>query len=456
MNPINHFSHFENRMREAGLPPVAIRTFGYYYEQLVAGETGLIPENSIEPVRDLPDAEALGDSHRATGQAALGKVVVIKLNGGLGTSMGMQKAKTLLQVKSELRFIDIIVRQTLHAGVPLVLMNSFATRRDSLEALNEYPALAESSIPLDFLQHKFPKVLQADLSPAESPQDPELAWNPPGHGDLYTALVTSGMLDTLLEAGLEYAFVSNGDNLGAVLDPDILGFIAAREIPFLMEVADRTRADRKGGHLAQRKSGGLVLRESAQCPPGAEDAFQDIQKYSYFNTNNLWIHLPTLQDLLHSRHEVMGLPLIRNAKTLDPRDPHSPPVYQLESAMGAAIELFDNAQALRVPRSRFSPVKTTDDLLAVRSDAFRLTKDYRVVLDAHHRPVVDLDKRYYRLIDELDHRFPHGAPSLRECLALEVSGDVHFGQDVIIRGKVVIRNPDEVAMHIADHTILEG
>src|SRR5438105_1204399 len=83
----------------------------------------------------------------------------------------------------------------------------------------------------------------------------ELEWCPPGHGDIYTALVTSGMLDALLDAGYEHAFVSNSDNLGAVLDPRILAWFAAERIPFLMEVADRTEADRKGGHIAQRPGG---------------------------------------------------------------------------------------------------------------------------------------------------------------------------------------------------------
>ncbi len=456
MTTSNRFSPFEKRMQAENLPPVAIRTFRHYYEKLVSGETGLIPEEAISPVESLPDAAALGDSHRIAGRDALARTVLIKLNGGLGTSMGMQQAKSLLEVKDGLRFIDIIARQAMHAGVPLVLMDSFATRQDTLAALKAYPALADSPIPLDFLQHKFPKVLQADLSPADSPEDPELAWNPPGHGDLYTALVTSGMLSTLLEAEIEYAFVSNGDNLGAVLDPDILGFFAVNQLPFLMEVADRTPADRKGGHLARRDDGRLILRESAQCPPGEEDAFQDIQRYAYFNTNSLWVNLPALKNKLESQDGVLGLPLIRNAKTLDPRDPESPPVYQLESAMGAAIALFEGAQALRVPRARFSPVKTTDDLLAVRSDAFRLTEDFRVVLDAPRRPVVELDPGHYRLIDDLERSFPQGPPSLRACKHFRVEGDVRFGAGVTVQGSVTIRNLDEGPLHIEDGAILEG
>ncbi len=105
------------------------------------------------------------------------------------------------------------------------------------------------------------------MAPAYWPESPAKEWNPPGHGDLYAAISTSGTLDQLLEGGYEYAFVSNSDNLGAVLDTEILGYFAEERLPFLMEVAHRTRADRKGGHLAQLENGQLILRELAQCPP---------------------------------------------------------------------------------------------------------------------------------------------------------------------------------------------
>ncbi len=182
--------------------------------------------------------------------------------------------------------------------------------------------------------------------------------------------------------GYRYAFTSNVDNLGATIEPAILGYFVAQGLPFMMEVADRTEADQKGGHLARRAATGrLLLRETAQCPPSDTEAFQDITRHRYFNTNNLWINLDALADLLARSEDGVALPLIRNSKTVDPRDPDSPPVYQLETAMGAAIELFDGAGAIRVPRSRFAPVKTTDDLLGVRSDAYlsdrRLARDAR-------------------------------------------------------------------------------
>jgi UTP--glucose-1-phosphate uridylyltransferase len=452
------FRPFAERMEAQGLPEIVIRTFKHYYEQLAQGQTGMMPERDIRPIGSLPDLEQLPAALAETGRGALSKTVLLKLNGGLGTGMGLEKAKSLLTVREGLTFLDIIARQALHARVPLVLMNSFATRDDSLQALAKYPEL-QGEIPLDFLQHKVPKVLQDGLRPADWPADRELEWCPPGHGDIYTALVTSGLLDRLLEHGYEVAFVSNADNLGAVLNPLVLGYFVANKLSFLMEVADRTPADRKGGHLAQWLSDGrLVLRESAQCPDADMDAFQDIELHPYFNTNNLWIHLPSVKRLLAKKDGVLGLPMIRNSKTLDPRDLSTPRVYQLETAMGAAISSFEDAGALRVPRTRFAPVKTCDDLLGVRSDAYVLTDDWRVVLNPERRygvPVISLDSKYYKLIDKMEARFPYGPPSLIGCESLTVKGDVRFGREVVCRGAVEVVNEGPEPKQV-ENTLLSG
>ncbi len=451
------FAPFAQRMIEAGLPPIFIDNFAYYYDRLCQGDEGLISEADIMPVRNVPNAENLNFRTAEVGSEAMHRTVIIKLNGGLGTSMGLREAKSLLVVKDDLTFLDIIARQAVDAEVPLVLMNSFATDEDSLKLLSEYPELNDG-LPLSFLQNKEPKVVQADLSPVNWPDDPELEWCPPGHGDIYTALVTSGMLDHLLTRGVDYAFVSNADNLGAVLDPAILGFFVQSGAPFLMEVADRTPADRKGGHLAQQADGRLILRELAQCPADDVAAFQDIDRYRYFNTNNLWLHLPTLKRILIERNYRLKLPLILNSKNVDPRDLKSTPVYQLETAMGSAISVFDGAQAIRVPRSRFAPVKRTDDLLAIRSDAYVLTPDYRVVLAPERNdmpPDVSLDVDYYRLVAQLDERFAAGTPSLVDCGRLEIKGDFSFGQVVVVRGDVVLVNPGPDQRRVPDGTVLE-
>jgi UTP--glucose-1-phosphate uridylyltransferase len=263
------------------------------------------------------------------------------------------------------------------------------------------------------------------------------------------------MLDALVAEGIMYLFVSNSDNLGATMDLQLLQHFATSGAPFMMEVCQRTAADKKGGHLARRKadgacwgrgseidglhmqqtpgwhrtggagsgarlargrqiwrsvppirmprpSGKLMLRESAMCPDDDEASFEDIEKHSYFNTNNLWVNLPALKvcvekedpthpwaasfliaTLAHTRLTtqatleasggVLALPLIKNKKTVAPRDATSPAVFQLETAMGSAIECFEGATAVVVPRNRFAPVKTTNDLFVLRSDVYTIT-----------------------------------------------------------------------------------
>jgi UTP--glucose-1-phosphate uridylyltransferase len=452
-------------MRADGVAEIAVDTFAHYFERLRAGDTGALAEAEIEPVAELPDADELPDDEEGA-RAALGKTVVIKLNGGLGTSMGMTAPKSLLEVKDGLTFLDITVRQILDlrertgARLPLVLMNSFATRDASLAALAPYDALPVAGVPADFVQSKAPKLAADDLAPASWPADPALEWAPPGHGDLYPSLQSSGMLQALLDAGYEYAFVANVDNLGAVMEPRILAWLARKRIPFLMEVADRTEADRKGGHLARRPDGGLVLREIAQTPDADVDAFQDIARHRFFNTNTLWIDLRALGAVLEERGGVLGLPMIVNRKTVDPGDSGSPPVFQLETAMGAAIDVFDGARAIRVPRTRFAPVKTTNDLLALRSDAYVLHDDGRVALAPERSgggaPLVDLDPEHFKLVRDFDARFAAGAPSLVACERLAVRGDVAFGARVVVRGTVTVQQGGSGQRRIEDGAVREG
>ena len=457
---VEAFTPIAEKMRREGLPEIVIRNFQHYYVLLRSGETGLIPEADIQPVDALPDADAFvrDPALVAAGEAAMKEAVAIKLNGGLGTSMGLNRAKSLLTVKNDYTFLDIIARQAIQLGAPLVFMNSFSTREDTLAALAPYPELQRNDIPLDFVQNKVPKLTQADLTPVTWSPNPALEWCPPGHGDIYVALITSGMLDALLDAGYRYAFVSNADNLGAVMDAAILGYFAANDLPFMMEAADRTESDRKGGHLARRDDGQLILRESAQCPDEDKAAFEDVNRHRYFNTNNLWINLPALKRLMAEKGNVLGLPMIRNAKTVDPRDPDSTPVYQLETAMGSAIGVFPGSDAVRVSRSRFAPIKTTNDLLAVRSDAYVLTDDYRVVLDPSREqpPFIQLDSAYYKLIDAMETRFPKGAPSLIRCRSLIVEGDIHFGRDIVIEGDVHLVNETGAPLVVEDGSQLVG
>jgi UDP-N-acetylglucosamine pyrophosphorylase len=443
---MSSFAEFETKMRAAGLSDACIHAFRHNYNALVAGETGQIPEASIQPVTSLPFFDDVIGS--VTPDAALlAQTVVVKLNGGLGTSMGLESPKSLLPVKDGLTFLDLIVKQILHLRethqTPLrfLLMNSFSTSAATLAALAKHPQLGEPKA-LELMQNFVPKVDLATSRPATWSANPQLEWCPPGHGDIFPALVGSGWLDRLLAQGVKYLFVSNSDNLGASLDARLLGWFAASDQPFLMEVCERTAADRKGGHLARRGSQ-LLLRESAQCPAADEAAFQDITRHRFFNTNNLWVRLDKLAEVLKQHGGLIPLPLIKNVKTLDPRDAKSPKVAQLETAMGAAIECFPDAGAIVVPRSRFAPVKTCADLLAVRSDAYEITPDWRIELRAERAgqpPALDLDNAHYKLVDQLDAALNGGVPSLRSCQSLTVKGAVAFNAGNIFKGNVTVTN----------------
>ncbi|EIE22492.1 UDP-glucose pyrophosphorylase [Coccomyxa subellipsoidea C-169] len=459
---------FEEKMKAEGLSQAAIDAFRLNYEQLVAGVTGLVPEKEIEAIEELPRLADLRSKSVGDIKGLLAKTAVLKLNGGLGTSMGLAKAKSLLEVKDGKTFLDLIADQIEYtrtkfgSKVRFVLMNSFSTSDDTKEYLSKSHADLINEPDVELVQNKSPKVDAKTLKPATFPEDPEQEWCPPGHGDIYPSLLGSGMLDRLVDAGIEYVFVSNSDNLGATLDVDLLAYFAETKKSFIMEVAERTAADKKGGHLARRLADGrLMLRESAMCPDDDKAAFEDISKHKFFNTNNLWVNLPKLKAKLEASNGVLQLPLIKNKKTVNPRDSSSPPVFQLETAMGSAIECFDDSGAVVVPRERFAPVKTTNDLFSLRSDAFKasaltcyfaqgqgtahqsssknVTEAHTVVLAAPKGPLVKLDDKHYKLVDKMD-ALTDAVPSLVHATSLTVRGPVRFVKGTSIAGDVLISN----------------
>ncbi|MGL4176352.1 MAG: UTP--glucose-1-phosphate uridylyltransferase [Dermatophilaceae bacterium] len=446
-------------MRDAGVSELAISVFAAFHEQLRSSATGFVPESTIDPLGRVPHLRDVRVDDAAL-RDALDHTVVVKLNGGLGTSMGISGPKTALEVRDGRTFLDVIAEQVLalrrrhDVRTPLVLMNSFRTRERSLQILGAHHGLAVDGLPLDFLQSKEPKLRADDLSPVRWPADPDLEWCPPGHGDVYVSLRTSGLLDALRERGYRHLFLSNADNLGATCDGTIPAWMTAERVPYVAEVSARTVNDRKGGHLAvRRRDGRIILRDNANIAPGEDEFFQDVERHRYFHTNNLWVDLEALSARLDERAGVLGLPVIVNRKTVDPTDPASTPVIQVESAMGAAIELFDGSRAVEVDRSRFRPVKTTNELFLIRSDIYRLGEDARVesTID-HSEPLVDLGA-HYRFVADFDARFPHGVPSIRGCRSFRVEADVTFGAGVVCRGDVVVTGD---ARTIPDHAVLDG
>jgi UTP--glucose-1-phosphate uridylyltransferase len=437
------------KLEKAGAHPMELAAFRRRLAQLAAPGVGTLPGDELSPVEPLPRLDDLPEPDEATTRAVLDRLAVVKLNGGLGTSMGLDGPKSTLEIKPGRSFLDVIAIQTLAlrrstgARLPLLLMDSPTTRPPSLARLRAHDGLDDQPLPLDFLQGIEPKLDAATHEPVEWPADPQLEWCPPGHGDIYTALAASGIAETLLSAGVRWCFVSNADNLGARPDPRIAAWLAEHEVPFLLEVVRGTESDRKGGHLAMR-DGKLVLRESAQVPDG-DPSFGDLTRWHYFNTNNIWFDLQAITALQEADPAAPELPLIVNRKTVDPTDKSSTKVLQLETAMGAAVSTIDGAGALEVPRTRFAPVKTTDDLLVARSDLWELRDDGAMVPHFDGTPpVVSLDKAHFGMLRDFEARFPAGAPSLVGAERLEVRGDVTFTGPVTVRGSVTVDGPREV------------
>lgn len=453
------FAPFESKMRRAGLPTPARRAFQRAYQALCAGAPR--PHGAdFTPLPAPARSAELSPETARIGREALPRCAALKLNGGIATSMKLSRAKILLPWRDGLRFLDLVVlcfarlRESFGVSFPLVWMNSFRTREDTLAALAEHPPLS-APLPVDFTQHKIPRVRADDFSPFEWPPDPGQEWCPPGHGDLYVALYASGMLDALTAAGFRYLFVSNADNMGAVPDPALLGSLVESGAPFVMEVCARRKDDAKGGHLLRAPDGALALRELAQCSEHELADFQDIRRHSFFNTNNLWIDLEALAAALEEGEGVLELPVIRNRKR--PAE-GAPWVLQLETAAGAAISCFPDARVIETPRTRFMPMKTADQLLALRSDAFCLDEAQRLVPTpggCGGELEVDLGEAFDSEA-QLSARMPQGPPSLLECRRLVVRGDVHFGRGVRIVGDVHISAPPGKTLHIEDHALLKN
>lgn len=436
-------------MEADGASAQAQEVFAHYYQVLKSGRATTIEERDIVPFTDPLDGSELKytDEER---RATLAKTVLIRLNGGLGTSMGLQGPKTLITVRDQKNFLDICALQVLSdrerydVDLPLIFMNSYSTDAPTLEYVRRYPTLPVNGLPLSFLQSREPRLVAQTLEPLILEDNADAQWCPPGHGDIYPSLQSSGLLDLLLERGYRYAQVANGDNLGAALDADLATWFAGTGDAFAMEVCRRTPNDRKGGHLARSKeTGQLVLRELAQTPQADVEDFQDIDLHRYFNTNTIWLDLVAVRDLLNQRGAALGLPLIRNTKMIPLHDGTKVEVVQIETAMGAAIEVFEGACAVEVSRSRFLPVKTTNELLLVRSDLYNLDDEGRLVATTSNTPPIVLNPGYYGEFNDFEDRIPT-APSLKAAHSLTVDGDWYFQPGARVVGDVFLGDPGGV------------
>lgn len=437
-------------MRSEGLSEAFIADFLWKVNLVREGETGIVDWSSVgdlDPSKDELTFEEIQKNYPLN-KTSLSKLVVIKLNGGLGTSMGLEKAKSLIPIKGGQSFLAVIakqieyIRSTYGVEVPLLFMDSYNTQEDSQVELKKVGF--HQKVGSTFLQHKVPRLVRETLEPLTASSSKE-EWCPPGHGDIYFTLLETGLLDELIEQGFEVAFLSNGDNLGATVDPHIVEFFLKENLDFAMEMTPKTLADKKGGAIYRKTVGGKFLHfellETAQVPKENEHEFSGLGKFRTFSTNNLWINLKSLKQRLKEGN--FQLSLIVNPKKVADKE-----IYQLETAMGSAVGKFPKFKGIIIPRDRFAPVKKTEDYLIRRSDAYTLNKDYSLTMDEKRKKagigemLVELDEVFYKKIGDFDGLFSI-YPSLVYCESLRVEGKVFFDAPLECRGKVSIIGPKD-------------
>ena len=400
----------------------------------------IIPYDKLAPVSDK-DKNTL-----------LSKLAVCKLNGGLGTSMGCVGPKSAIEIKNGKSFLDIIVdqihclNQKYNCNVPLILMNSFNTDLDTKKIIHKYSDILSIQT---FRQNQYPRLRKDSMLPMSPLKFGDQASYPPGHGDFYSSINESGILDQLIADGIEYLFVANADNLGASVDLKILNLMYTSQTPFIMEATDRTRADVKGGTLVHTPDHTLSLLEIAQVSEEHLEEFKSIKKFKIFNTNNIWLNLKSLKEKIE--HQALTLNVIVNTKIVE----HLP-IIQLETAIGSAISSFEKSLSVNVPRDRFLPVKKTDDLLLVQSNLF-LIKDGVLVRNPDRQfnglPLIRLGENF-KTVEEYSRRF-QTIPDILELDLLTVVGDVYFGKRNILRGNVILVC-ERGELHMPDNSIVEN
>ena len=333
----------------------------------------------------------MNDHDPSSAKDVLNKVAVLKLNGGLGTTMGCLGPKSAIEVRGDQTFLDLAIQQIEHLNdkhgsqVELTLMNSFNTHEDTRKIIGKYET-HPICVHL-FNQSRYPRFYKESKHPCpKRMNDDKSMWYPPGHGDIYEALVKSGLVDKFIAEGKEVIFVSNVDNLGANVDLKIAEHMLKNGNEFIMELTDKTRSDIKGGTLISYE-GKARLLEVAQVPSDKVEEFKSIKKFKIFNTNNFWLNLRAVKRVVEAGI-LKNMDVIVNPKV----DSEGRAVVQLERAAGAAMQFFDNAIGINVPRTRFIPVKTTADLFVVQSNLYEVQEGVLKVVPQRTFPTVPLVK----------------------------------------------------------------
>lgn len=425
-----------------------VGTFIYHYLRYLSGDTGKLKWDELQMLTpdDLAYRDRLDSTHQALGVASASSVGILKLNGGLGTTMGCTGAKSGIQIFLDKTFLDIIADQVLRlreqfsAPFPLILMNSFNTAVETKAILSpriEY---------IELIQHEFPRINDETKLPFQHSSDPIQNWAPPGHGDVILSLITSGVAETLVRAGTHYLMLSNADNLGPTFDPSILGYMISQNLDFLIEATPKTAMDTKGGTLV-KSEGKFCLLERNQIDEEHIPFFEDPKLCSIFNTNTLWIYLPAL--LSAYKQAPFHLPLIINEKTIE-----NTKIVQLETAVGSAISHFDRSGVMVVDRNRFLPVKRTSDLLVilsdlVQSDITQNTLTFNRKFNPTSYPDIAFDEPLSKMSQF--HRTFRCIPSIKDLVSLSLSGNLIIEDGVVFKGRVDIHSDSEAPTRLAQH-----
>lgn len=448
------FSQIEKIMREQGSSDEKISLFQDLYNRYISERDSKIDWQNISTPSEssILDYSALDEVSGEEARSLLSELAVCRLNGGLGTSMGCVGPKSAIEVKNGLSFLDLMVEQihtlnvTYGTNVPLVLMNSFNTDQDTQKIIGKY----EDILPIHtFQQNAFPRLRKDSLLPVSAEKYGQQAIYPPGHGDFYQSILTSGILDRLIEEGKKYIFIANADNLGASVDLAILKLLKTSNSPYIMEVTNKTRADVKGGTLIKTADQPLRLLEIAQVPKDHVEDFKSVKKFRFFNTNNIWINLVKLKERLQNNS--LHLDVIVNRKSIEKL-----PIIQLETAIGSGINNFRGSLAVNVPRVRFVPIKKTDDLLLVQSNLFIIENG--ILRKNPERqfggiPLIRLGE-YFKSVDDYQNHF-ETLPDILELDLLTVVGDVYFGRNITLRGNVILVC-ERGQLHIPDNALIEN
>jgi len=411
----------------------------------------------------------------------LSQLIVIKLNGGRGLSLGLEHSKSRLVVSNDMTFMDIVVRQIEYlndlykVSIPLLLMNSFVTHEDSVKLTKKYE---NRNIKIyHFKQSRFPRMRKDTLNPCCSdgkaihPQE----WNPPGSGDVFRSLKRSGYLDKFMKEGKKFAFISNVENIGGIpgrVDFKLLNLMKHSENDFLLEVCERISTDHQGGILChesvlpsnenenpnsakerdpKESRERLGLLELSQVPVDKQSLFS-AKKYKYWNTNSIWIRLDALDEKLKTHSLNLGI-ILKAVQT------GSHGIVQFESPAATSIQSFSKAKLIVVPRYRYWDIKSTAALFLLQSNLYNVDPHTcRVALNETRQfdtiPLVRFGDTFRKFKDYI-RRFKQ-IPDITELDHLTVSGDVFFGSGVVLKGTVIIVANHGERIDIPDGAILEN